>query len=119
MHCQNSRQYNMLHYGKTTIEPITMLSSLLCDAVFFSLFLGSCCLSCHNRGALRERYGIDGSGCSDCMASLFCFPLVTCQNYREMSLRAEWPTAFCLEKPFAIRPPLMAMMGGTAYRSEQ
>ena len=100
MQCQNSRQYNVLHYSRRGIEPVTLVVSIVCDTMFASLFPGSCYLACHNRGAIRERYGIVGNCFGDLCATAWCMPCVTCQNYREMSIRGEWPEACCVDEPF-------------------
>ncbi|XP_066537477.1 cornifelin homolog B-like [Hoplias malabaricus] len=45
------------------------------------------------RASLRERYGIQGSICNDCVYSVFCCPCVWCQMSREMNRRGQ-PVAF-------------------------
>ncbi|XP_068437130.1 cornifelin homolog B-like [Clinocottus analis] len=36
---------------------------------------------------VRQRYGIRGSVCTDCLSSCFCVPCVWCQMSREMKYR--------------------------------
>ncbi|KAK1797214.1 hypothetical protein P4O66_008595, partial [Electrophorus voltai] len=37
------------------------------------------------RSSVRERYGIEGSICNDCVYTFFCCPCVWCQMSREMN----------------------------------
>ncbi|XP_062849389.1 cornifelin homolog B-like [Trichomycterus rosablanca] len=39
------------------------------------------------RASLRQRYGIEGSICNDCICTYFCYPCVWCQMSREMNVR--------------------------------
>ncbi|KAM9500622.1 cornifelin homolog B-like isoform 1-T2 [Clarias gariepinus] len=39
------------------------------------------------RASLRQRYGIEGSICNDCICSFFCLSCVWCQMSREMKAR--------------------------------
>ncbi|KAB5579193.1 hypothetical protein PHYPO_G00192280 [Pangasianodon hypophthalmus] len=41
------------------------------------------------RASMRERYGIQGSICNDCIYSFFCLPCVWCQMSREMRARKQ------------------------------
>ncbi|CAK5272347.1 unnamed protein product [Mycena citricolor] len=43
-------------------------------------------LQCKNRGATRERYGIEGGGCGDCCTSYWCAPCDITQVSREIEL---------------------------------
>ncbi|XP_060783706.1 cornifelin homolog B-like [Neoarius graeffei] len=50
------------------------------------------------RATMRQRYGIEGSICNDCVYSYFCFPCVWCQMSREMNLRNP-PVTFIISNP--------------------
>ncbi|XP_034033771.1 cornifelin homolog B-like isoform X2 [Thalassophryne amazonica] len=39
------------------------------------------------RVSMRQRYGIEGNMCRDCVCSFFCFPCTWCQMSREMKKR--------------------------------
>ncbi|NP_001188228.1 cornifelin-like protein b isoform X1 [Ictalurus punctatus] len=39
------------------------------------------------RASMRQRYGIEGSICNDCIYSFFCLTCVWCQMSREMKAR--------------------------------
>ncbi|XP_036403473.1 cornifelin homolog B-like [Megalops cyprinoides] len=41
------------------------------------------------RVSMRQRYGILGSICNDCLYSFFCGPCVWCQMSREMKMRLQ------------------------------
>ncbi|KAJ7230560.1 PLAC8-domain-containing protein [Mycena pura] len=43
-------------------------------------------LSCGTRGDVRSRYGIEGGGCGDCLASCCCAPCDLTQVSREIEL---------------------------------
>ncbi|KAG9274507.1 hypothetical protein AMEX_G11432 [Astyanax mexicanus] len=45
------------------------------------------------RSSMRQRYGIEGSICNDCVYSFFCCPCVWCQMSREMKKRNQ-PVTF-------------------------
>lgn len=107
--CQASRQYNVITYGSRDVEPWTMLGSLLMDIAFGqTLHLGTCLLNMHVRRRLRERYMIDGTGARDLMESFFCPCCSLAQQYREMSLRGEWPSGSCIQRPYERCVPLAA-----------
>ncbi|KAM9455812.1 cornifelin homolog B isoform 2-T3 [Clarias gariepinus] len=40
------------------------------------------------RVSMRQRYGIKGTLCDDCLVATFCTPCVWCQMSREMKVRA-------------------------------
>jgi Cys-rich protein (TIGR01571 family) len=42
-----------------------------------------------NRGHVRRRYNIKGSGCGDCCAALWCTPCQLVQESRELELEEE------------------------------
>lgn len=102
---QSSRQYNILSNDKEGIEPMSCLVSFGAD-VLIGGNLGSFILAWHLRRRIRGRYNIQGSDVADCLVSYFCLPCVVCQNYREMSVRGEWPGGFCASSPFQkpVRP---------------
>ena len=104
---QNSRQYNLIANQDSGIEPMSCLVSFGAD-VLIGGNLGSFILTFFLRGKLRERYNIQGSPVADCLLSYFCLPLVVCQNYREMSVRGEWPGGLCASEPFKLARPAAA-----------
>jgi Cys-rich protein (TIGR01571 family) len=123
LHCQNSRQYNMLHYGSNKVHWLTAGMTLVGDLLALAFIptpvcIGSACLNWHNRTFLRKRYSIEGNTVKDFFAAMCCMPCVTCQNYREMSVRDEWSSGCCLKEPFAIRQPLVLTMGEVVAPSQ-
>ena len=107
--CQKSRQYNMMHYGKSDIEILTCLIPIAVDSCFGIPVLTTT-LTWYLRNKVRARYQIVGDDLSDLMIAVCCGPCSTCQVYREMSYRGEWPTGCCL-KPYDIpQPPTVSQM---------
>eukprot|EP00762_Andalucia_godoyi_P006496 ANDGO_02847.mRNA.1 Protein PLANT CADMIUM RESISTANCE 1 len=46
-----------------------------------------CCATCAARTAVRNAFGIEGSGCGDFCAAICCFFCTTCQMRREVTTR--------------------------------
>lgn len=113
-YCQASRQYNVLTYGRREVEPLSCLGALGADICLgYFLHLGTFTIAWHLRQRLRKRYMIAGDDFSDCLHAFFLPHCVLCQNYREMSLRGEWPSGLCIDQPFQIfqPPPVHQMIG--------
>jgi Cys-rich protein (TIGR01571 family) len=121
-YCQNARQYNMMNHGVNDIHAgacLGQLSANLAAAALLTFLshghgqscnVGTLAMIWMNRRQARERYNIAGSDCGDAAAVLCCSSCSTCQVYREMSVRNEWPSGFAVSAPFAM-PPAPQMMG--------
>jgi Cys-rich protein (TIGR01571 family) len=105
-YCQNARQFNMHKRGDNSIDAFACFLPFAVDAIF-GMGVGSFFITWHNRREVRRRYLIEGSDCGDIAASFFCLPCSVCQVYREMSVRNEWPSGFCVSEPFAMPPAVM------------
>jgi Cys-rich protein (TIGR01571 family) len=100
--CQLSRQYNVIKHNKSEIN-IEMCVFILFMDIFFPP-LGTLLTAFKIRNSLQERYNLDRTDFAGDIASIiFCLPCVMCQNYREMSVRNEWPNGFIASYPFKLR----------------
>ena len=68
--CQNARQYNVMKTGSNDIDVGVCLGACCVDWCCGGI--GTPILSYMNRDAVRTRFGIEGGGCEDCCAALFC-----------------------------------------------
>ncbi|XP_067347844.1 cornifelin homolog B-like [Channa argus] len=61
----------------------------LCLPLLDYIFIGGCIptITMSMRVSMRQRYGIRGSMCNDCVCSTFCTGCVWCQMSREMKRR--------------------------------
>eukprot|EP01115_Flamella_aegyptia_P008614 TRINITY_DN3594_c0_g1_i1.p1 TRINITY_DN3594_c0_g1~~TRINITY_DN3594_c0_g1_i1.p1 ORF type:complete len:123 (+),score=32.52 TRINITY_DN3594_c0_g1_i1:35-370(+) len=60
-----------------------------------------CCPICCQvsvRGKIREKYGIEGSGCGDCMASFCCGICSISQQPRQLDMKGAKPAGMFMEK---------------------
>jgi Cys-rich protein (TIGR01571 family) len=114
LYCQNGRQYNVIQTGNNDIHVGACLIPLA-----ISVFIGSfgvTAITLMNRSDLRRRYNLQGDDCNDILTAVCCSSCATCQQYREMSLRNEWPSGTCVTVPFALAPA-MSSMGGKGYQT--
>lgn len=100
--CQVSRQCNMfLHHEPSVHWPICLLITFteVCTGCSFvgCLFVGQA------RRMARERYGLSGSGLSDCLAGCFCRCCALQQVLMEMTVMADFPGACCY-RPSELAP---------------
>ncbi|KXZ43758.1 hypothetical protein GPECTOR_81g208 [Gonium pectorale] len=47
----------------------------------------SCFVHTGSRGWIRQKYGIPGTCCGDCLITTFCIPCALCQEHRELVIR--------------------------------
>jgi Cys-rich protein (TIGR01571 family) len=97
------------------IDWLSCCGHFIWDAL--SLPMGSIAFAMMNREAIRRRYNIEGEQWNDCVHAVFCLPCAISQNYREMSVHAEWPGGTCVSEPFAGAPGQQAM-GGQKYEQQ-
>lgn len=108
-HCQLSRQYNKYMTGDNSINWGACLSSFGADLAGVALCgvaVGSWAFAYIVRNRLRQRYSIVGDELSDILLSFFCHCCVVSQNFREMSVRGEFPSgSCCVDEPFSLMAP--------------
>eukprot|EP00331_Platyophrya_macrostoma_P009304 CAMPEP_0176427604 /NCGR_PEP_ID=MMETSP0127-20121128/12664_1 /TAXON_ID=938130 /ORGANISM="Platyophrya macrostoma, Strain WH" /LENGTH=202 /DNA_ID=CAMNT_0017809149 /DNA_START=216 /DNA_END=824 /DNA_ORIENTATION=+ len=92
---------------------------MCCGMLTFDLFLtfGLSLMvgSVVTRAEVRQRFSITKEGgCGSCLRAVCCLSCSTCQIYREMSMRGEWPGGICTSTPFVhpafIPPPTVPNM---------
>jgi Cys-rich protein (TIGR01571 family) len=114
-YCQLSRQYNTYMTGSNTIHWPVCCAAFGADVfgvAAIGVAVGTWALSYVVRNRLRQRYNIMGDELSDLCVAGFCSCCSVAQNYREMSLRGEWPAGSCCVKhPFSLRHPEDPVMG--------
>eukprot|EP00743_Colponemidia_sp_Colp-15_P012497 GILK01014255.1.p1 GENE.GILK01014255.1~~GILK01014255.1.p1 ORF type:complete len:191 (+),score=5.91 GILK01014255.1:73-645(+) len=96
--CQRTRQYNMLANGVNTINYPILGVGILVDACLH-MPIAQTALAFRARQDIRRRYRLEGNDLQDLCVTMCCLPLSTCQNYREMSARGEWPSGSCAQPP--------------------
>ena len=100
--CQLTRQFNFVLYGRNDCDPL-MWSATLCMNVLAGHFpAATVAQAWFVRAQLRQRYGISGDVMSDIVTALFCGHCAIAQQYREMSIRGEWTSGFCVNEPFTM-----------------
>ncbi|PNH09554.1 Protein PLANT CADMIUM RESISTANCE 3 [Tetrabaena socialis] len=85
-----------------------------------------CLLHMCSRGYVRQKYGIPGDGCTDCLATCCCPLCAMCQEGRELTIRGCGPGGIELNKPpgqqemYAIVPvPPPAPQGAAGHQHPQ
>ena len=96
--CHSGYQYGMMSTGQQHMHPAMCLGTALCDFLTgFGTIVGALVL----RSAIRERYGIKGNDFEDILLAFCCPACTLCQNYREMSVRGQWPGGICVSAPYS------------------
>ncbi|KAM6949535.1 plac8 onzin related protein 1 [Aplochiton taeniatus] len=72
-----------------------------------------CCMivSCCLRKSIRERYGIEGDGCDDCVKVVCCYPCTWCQMSREIKQRSNQPQQATVITQQFLPAPMPAQAG--------
>jgi Cys-rich protein (TIGR01571 family) len=113
--CQMSRQYNTMTTGDNNIHWASCLSAFGADVVgaaTIGVGVGSWFFAYLTRNRLRQRYSIVGDELTDILTAGFCHCCVVSQNFREMSIRNEYPSGTCCgTEPYALIAPGVAVMG--------
>jgi hypothetical protein len=99
LHCQLSRQCNVLNYRRPTV--LWPLCCLICILDPCTCLMCSSVLACLNRATVRARYGIEGSFLGDCLCTLLCTRCVAAQVMDEMIVHDEYPGGLCMLPPMA------------------
>ena len=114
--CQMSRQYNTFTTGDNNIHWPSCLASFGADVVGVATIgvgVGSLFFAYVTRNRLRQRYHIIGDELTDILTATCCNCCVVSQNFREMSIRGEYPGGTCCgTEPFALVAPGVPVMGG-------
>ncbi|CCW61691.1 unnamed protein product [Phytomonas sp. EM1] len=96
-YCQLVRQHNMFYNLKPEIDiPMCFLVVIL-DYLTFSWFSFSYLFML--RRSIRERYGIKGHMCTDCLSVLFCGCCALQQQLLEMTSQGSFPGATLYKNP--------------------
>ncbi|KAF7318524.1 HD domain-containing protein [Mycena chlorophos] len=86
MHGKNRQRLRSLQESNSPdLDPSSVSGSCIAWAILAPLGLG-CIPQCFNRGEVRARYGIQGSGCMDCLATHYCPHADMIQVSRELEL---------------------------------
>uniref|UniRef100_A0A7S1MCK7 Uncharacterized protein n=1 Tax=Neobodo designis TaxID=312471 RepID=A0A7S1MCK7_NEODS len=117
--CMMSRQYNVITTGDNSIHWPSCLASSGADvlgAATIGVGVGSWFFAYLTRNRIRQRYQVIGDELTDVLASGFCHCCVLSQNFREMSVRGEYPGGTCCgTEPFALVAPGVPVMGGVQH----
>jgi Cys-rich protein (TIGR01571 family) len=119
-YCQNSRQYNVMKHEKNDMHAgacfLPFVTDIALPIAFFLVTgihgmygIGTMVMTYMNRRSMHRRYNLDTTDCGDFMSAWCCSPCSTCQVYREMSVRNEWPAGFCVQQPYALPAPVQQM----------
>lgn len=104
-YCQLSRQYNMLYNLDPTVHWPLCLGAFTCS-VLVGTWVSSILLW-SLRKELRQRYAIDGSGCTDCLASCCCSLCTLQQQHLEMNSLGCGPGAFFGPSQGPVEPVML------------
>ena len=101
LHCQLSRQYNMEHFGVRDLHLPFCLAASFLDGCTGSC-IGAAVLSFVVRYEYIQKLGFEHDMVHEVVMNGCCVPCATCQTYREMTVRGQWPGGCCIDTPPAI-----------------
>ena len=111
-YCQLSAQYNMVSSGQSGVHALACCGMCCLDSCF-CFGIAWLAMNCYVRCEVRKKYAIPSADCEDFCCGIFFPGCMTCQNYRELSIRGNWPGGLC------VSPPQHTMPMGTNSQSPQ
>ena len=103
-YCQVGAQYNMVANGQTGINGLACCLPFCLDCCCGCGGLAWLATNCYVRCQVRKKSAIPASDCEDFCLGWLCPICLTCQNYRELTIRGNWPGGLCVSAPQKTMP---------------